>query len=98
VIYLGSISVGNATLVVASVLTCNNHSQYGMGCVCVWCGVRGGGWQVRGLCVCAGGVLLCEFAAEHGLHIQLFKPVGVAEGFTSLVFRLAMCRGFLDEA
>jgi hypothetical protein len=27
VINLGSISVGNATLVVANVLTCNNHSQ-----------------------------------------------------------------------
>jgi hypothetical protein len=48
VINLGSILVGNATLVVANVLTCNNHSQnlwgfqdcpvlMGGTCLCLWC-------------------------------------------------------------
>jgi hypothetical protein len=37
VINLGSISVGNATLVVANVLTCNNHSHT--------CGLFSGGYN-----------------------------------------------------
>jgi hypothetical protein len=45
VINLGSILVGNATLVVANVLTCNNHSQFsghanGRAATCVHSGLQ----------------------------------------------------------